>query len=109
MKRPNVESYLSGYCINGELIQTDYDFPRAAEHCGWSITRVQRREVRELGHAGIERHVETVHLARRPRSTDRSGVNCWHRGTDGTVDCRECGVTVSEFICYAAEYLDSLC
>ena len=29
------------------------------------------------------------------------------RGTDGTVECRGCGRTASEFIAQAADYLDS--
>jgi len=33
---------------------------------------------------------------------------CEHRGTDGTVDCPNCGKSASEFIQAAARYLDSL-
>ena len=33
---------------------------------------------------------------------------CQHRSTDGTVDCRECGLTASQFIVAASEYIDSL-
>lgn len=105
MKRPDVENYLSGYLINGELVQS-WDFPRAAENCGWTITRVQvKRTVR-----GRELEKQVVHLARRPAKFQGPHTTaCAHRGTDGTVDCPMCGVTVSDFIRYAAEYLDSLC
>jgi hypothetical protein len=31
---------------------------------------------------------------------------CEHRSTDGTVKCRECGRTATDFISAAADYLD---
>lgn len=33
---------------------------------------------------------------------------CEHRGTDGTVNCPDCGRTASDFIQAASDYLDSL-
>ena len=33
-------------------------------------------------------------------------AKCEHRSTDGTVDCRDCGKTATEFITEAAEWLD---
>ena len=59
------------------LIQTDYDFPGTADTFGWSTRNVQA-----------------------------DGTICDHSGTDGTVDCAECGVTVAEFIESAREWLD---
>ena len=32
---------------------------------------------------------------------------CQHDGTDGTVDCHECGVTAGEFISAARDWLDN--
>lgn len=94
MSKPNVESHHGAYIIGRELVQSDWDFPRAAERCGWNPRRLQKR----LGG-------ETVHRFRAPRC----GSGCTHSGTDGTVTCPGCGVTASEFISAAAEYLDSLC
>jgi len=90
MKR-NVEHHCGAYIVNGELVQTDWDFPATASNLGWSLTRVQKR------------NGTVKHLSR------RSTKGCNHSGTDGTIDCRDCGVTASSFICAAAEYLDSLC
>jgi len=36
----------------------------------------------------------------------RRGEKCEHRGTDGTVDCSDCGKTVSQFISEARDILD---
>lgn len=92
MYKPNVESVANGYLIGRDLYQCDYDFPSGASRCGWSIRRVQKRGSR------------TEHLSRAVRGKR----NCEHRSTDGTVDCRECGVTASEFISAAAEFLGSI-
>lgn len=43
------------------------------------------------------------------RRAPKRGTGCDHSSTDGTVNCANCGVTASEFIAAAGEYLDSLC
>lgn len=78
------------FVIGGDLYQTDWDYPAGASRCGWSIQRVQMRGGK------------AQHLARRPRH------GCSHSGTDGTVDCRECGVTALDFIRAAGRFLDSI-
>lgn len=95
---PTVESYYGGYLIHGRghgkegtLVQTDWDFPATAEGLGWSLRRVQHSNGR------------TRFLKRRPPE----GKGCAHRHTDGTITC-ECGVTASEFIRSASEYLSGL-
>lgn len=105
MAKPNVESHYGAYIVRGELVQTDWDFPATAESCGWNMRRVQRTpetyaKLSPLCHCG-----ETRFLQRAPNRDH----GCSHVGTDGTIDCRDCGVTASEFISAAAEYLDSLC
>jgi hypothetical protein len=60
------------------LFQTDWDFPRLAENLGWSLRKVQRKR----------------------------GAGCHHHSTDGTVTCRECGLTASDFIRAAQEWLN---
>lgn len=70
--------------LNGEnesenvLVQTDWDAPSVASTFGWNI-----REVKTPGR------------------------DCDHRGTDGTVDCRECGVKASTFIAEAMEWINN--
>jgi hypothetical protein len=59
------------------LVQTDWDFPGTAASFGWDITKLQK-----IG---------------QPK--------CDHDGTDGTVDCG-CGITASEFIDNARDFLD---
>ena len=69
-------------CERSELIQTDWDYPATAQSLGWGLKRVQLP-----GH--------------------KRRNQCDHRSTDGTVDCRDCGITATEFITAAANYLDS--
>jgi hypothetical protein len=73
-------------------VQVDYEFPKAAESVGWTHRRVQKRGSR------------TVHLSR----AMHAARNCEHRGSDGTVACPDCGITASEFIEAAADFLSSV-
>jgi hypothetical protein len=99
MPRGRVEHHHGAYLIfgtgggrQGKLVQVDYDYPAEAVALGWNLMRVQKRP----GGA-------VVHLKRRPTR----GNFCAHENTDGTVDC-SCGVTASNFIGAASEYLGSL-
>jgi len=65
------------------LIQFDTDLPGVASTFGWSMRDVQ---VLNSGYYG---------------------VTCDHRGTDGTVDCPECGIKASTFIAEAMEWINS--
>lgn len=86
--------YGTGGGKEGLLVQCDYDYPATAESLGWNLRRVQ---------VGPDR--ETRVLQRAPNR----GHGCAHSGTDGTVDCPDCGVNASEFIGAAGAYLDSKC
>jgi len=73
--------YYAGEIVNDTdsrtvCIQTDWDFPGVADTFGWSTRDVQSGQ-----------------------------GECDHSETDGTVDC-SCGVTASDFISAAAEWLD---
>jgi hypothetical protein len=70
------------------LVQTDWDFPATARTFGWDIQEVQAYAADEDG------------------MTLETKMNCSHRGTDGTVTCPDCGVTATEFITAAGEWLD---
>lgn len=64
------------YEHNSTLYQQDLDYPSLADRFGWSIRNVKPHE----------------------------GV-CYHRGTDGTIDCPDCGTPALEFMAAAAAYL----
>lgn len=97
-----IESHYGGYIIHGRghgregtLIQIDWDYPATAELFGWSLRRVQK---------SVDGSGRIVVLSRRSVSTKR----CDHVSTDGTVDCRECGVTASDFIQAAGAFLERI-
>jgi hypothetical protein len=62
------------------LVQTDWDYPAVAQLFGWSLRAVQPVVV--------------------------IGNLCDHGGTDGTIDCPECGLPALDFITAAGEWLD---
>jgi hypothetical protein len=69
-----VEHHYGAYIVNGQLVQSDWDYPAAAQSIGYGLRR--------------------------------RGERCAHRGTDGTIDCQDCGKTASQFISEAAAILD---
>ena len=92
MAKPRVEHHHGAFLVGRDLVQTDWEYPAAAMRCGWNLRRVQ------AGRDGV-------------RVLDRAsnrGHGCDHAGIDGTVTCRDCGVTASDFIAAAADYLGSL-
>jgi hypothetical protein len=58
------------------LIQTDWDYPGVAQSFGWSLRDVQK-----------------------------DGGDCDHEATDGTVPCKQCGLTQTDFISAAYDWL----
>jgi len=60
------------------VVQQDLEYPMWATLFGWNIRNVQL-----------------------------PGQTCDHRGTDGTIDCPDCGCPVTDFITAAGEYLTS--
>tara|TARA_Y100000310_G_scaffold283114_1_gene304851 strand:- start:615 stop:989 length:375 start_codon:yes stop_codon:yes gene_type:complete len=81
------------------LVQLDYDHPGVASSFGWSVRDVQRCNY--CGTAPDWCDGSHCHC-------DNCGARwpvCQHNGTDGTIDC-DCGVTASDFITEAGEYLD---
>lgn len=78
---------------DGTMVQSDWDYPSLAQSAGWSLARVQRR------------HGRTVAMARINRARLADGCDCDHSGTDGTVDCPECGITAGAFIKAANDFL----
>lgn len=82
--------YGRGHGREGTLVQTDWDFPATAQDLGWSLRRVQ-----------VDPRGGPIHFKRIPKN------GCDHPGTDGTITCPDCGLTATEFIQAAAEFLDS--
>ena len=89
LERGDFGTYLIGADDGRDtLIQTDWDFPGVANTFGWNIQDAQKYETDE---DGMELEKKTT---------------CDHSGTDGTVDCEKCGMTATEFITAAANWLD---
>jgi hypothetical protein len=61
------------------LVQTDWDYPGTANTFGWDMRAAQQEDRRENP--------------------------CEHDGTDGTVPCRACGLTATDFISAAYDWL----
>jgi hypothetical protein len=81
------------------LIQNDWDCPGVATSFGWSIQEVQKKvecEHEDSELCGFE--CDTCDL--KPAEP-----HCEHSGTDGTVDCKECGLTALDFINAAERWL----
>ena len=83
------------------LVQTDWDYPSVAQSFGWGLRNVQRCP--ECGACDVQstpdeiRHVRGGPNAECQACGEVFGL-CDHSGTDGTVDCTECGITAGEFI-----------
>lgn len=103
----------------GILIQTDWEYPSVAQTFGWSLRDVQK--ARRDGdfdwgrNAAFSSVTNAILLSIRWKSKMMSVPNaaniaagfkaCDHDATDGTVDCKACGVTASEFISAAYDWL----
>ena len=83
------------------LVQTDWDYPSTASTFGWSLKSVQRckwcKRVQEVSAEDEEKFV-CEHCGK------RSPV-CDHEHTDGTVNCPDCGMTATDFITAAGDWL----
>jgi hypothetical protein len=88
------------------LVQTDWDYPGVALNLGWAPSKVTRQT-----HCHVtpgEPHDCDEYYEHRNGPGDYSEDCpdcCTHEGTDGTVGCK-CGVTASEFIADAQQWLD---
>ncbi len=77
------------------FVQTDWDFPGVARTFGWDMREVQK--TLDPNDFDTEEAFEAASaLVRR----------CDHDSTDGTVQCRECGVDAGRFIRAARDFLD---
>jgi hypothetical protein len=127
------ESHRGGYLVTDLetkkdlLIQTDWNFPGLASNFGWRISAVQRDDDEDLKLAytillAISEFWETgdapIHksallfddhdkpIAQFIRQFITSVQCCQHLHSDGTVTCPDCGLTSTDFISAAREWLD---
>ncbi len=99
------------------LVQTDWDFPGLATNFGWSISSVQTSEEQTVSlMRAILQDLDRFYsqgmappnrdICRRISEVLRIDFGCNHDGTDGTVTCPDCGMTTTDFISAAREWLD---
>lgn len=86
------------------LVQADWDYPSVASSFGWSVRSVQPQvryccgDAEHCGDAECQECNEAALIA-------CAKLTCDHEGTDGTVTCPDCGLTASDFISAAADWL----
>ena len=114
------------------LVQTDWEYPPFASTFGWCLRDVgpTLEDVAELWEDvahnleyefKIAEHRAMLEWNQSPISIPFDDVdsilaeiktailqhNCQHDGTDGTVDCDDCGLTAGDFIESAGEWLEA--
>lgn len=87
------------------VVQLDYDAPGIAEAFGWSTTDLQlcrkcRKELPETDEDCDDEDIKCEECGRK-----KGNSVCDHSSTDGTVDCKECGITANQFIVAALNFL----
>lgn len=101
------------------LVQHDWDYPGVASSFGWSIREIQKLLAdRALRFALMELHesiadnpaneadtLEKLMLLVAESWETEKNEPCEHGGTDGTIDCPDCGLRASSFIEAAGAWL----
>jgi hypothetical protein len=95
------------------LVQTDWDFPGFASTFGWSVRDVQKCRgchatlpTPDYDSEFDDAPIKCDECGRKKFGKKGQNTICDHSGTDGTIDCKDCGVTASEFIESAREFLE---
>lgn len=83
------------------LIQMDWDWPGVAANFGFSLRSVQRCQ--RCGK--VLRVVDCKQFACID-CDDLIGQCCQHSGTDGTIDCKACGLQAGDFVTAARDWMD---
>jgi hypothetical protein len=76
--------------VMSRLVQSDYDACGVASSFGWSVKDVK---------GNVAEFDENGNIVK--------NIKCDHSGTDGTIDCKGCGVKAMQFISSAIEYINS--
>lgn len=89
---------------NGQtrLIQTDWDYCGTASSFGWSVQQVQMCPA--CGERGVKTDCDHEFQCTNDECRVHLFEPCDH-GTDGTVDCRKCGIKNHHFISAAGDWL----
>lgn len=93
------------------LIQTDWDWPGVASNFGFLLHSVQKCDRCHLISTRLV-NVVVKYCRHCPDAVGNIGTNvagahvCDHYGTDGTIDCVECGVKAGDFISAARVFID---
>lgn len=93
------------YRVPGEVcemfVQTDWDYPVLARQFGWVLTDIQKcqycGEVFDIRTPGADEGCAENHV--------HDCADACDHGSDGTVDCESCGMTTSEFLSAAYDWL----
>jgi len=88
-----------------QFVQTDWEYPSLATSLGWSLQDLQlcrkcRKSLPEPEDEFEDEDIQCENCRRKKGNTP-----CEHDTTDGTVTCKECGATASEFIAAAYDWL----
>ena len=83
------------------LVQTDWDYPGTASSFGWWLGSIQ--VCHKCGARLDEPEDSSTVLVCADCGEEQQP--CRHDGTDGTVDCPDCGLTTGDFISAAGEWL----
>jgi hypothetical protein len=86
------------------MVQTDWDYLGVASTFGWRLSSVQRAPRYCCGEE-TSCDDPTCTAARELAAKIAKRGPCEHDGTDGTIDCPDCGVTADEFISAADDWL----
>lgn len=82
---------------NGNVfIQTDWEYPGIAATFGWSPSQCKPNDLDED---------ELADMTPEQQSWHHKQCRCEHKGTDGTVDCKDCGLEATDFIASAYDFL----
>lgn len=89
------------------LIQNDFECPSVAGTFGWSTRFVQKCPAcgSVSSYDDLDLNEENPYCAGISSCRVQNFSCCLHDGTDGTVDCKECGITASQFISDAYDWL----
>ena len=90
------------------VVDTDWDYPGFADTFGWSVRNVQKCPACGKIINDVDYHAEkfTCEDCQSIETGDTVAPCCEHSTTDGTVDCRECGLSAGDFIPAAGRYLE---
>lgn len=85
------------------LIQNDHEWTAVASFFGWSVSKCQKPAPAcyERWQTGFD-----CTLEEHSECQDYEAKTCEHSGSDGSVDCRQCGMKAGEFIANARQWMD---